>query len=475
MNNTATARQYTHFPSWTSRMTCGLGARNLSGKITPKMHVTSPPKTQTARTRTQTARTKPGTRSWEEVTSRHPSHPSSLPYDPQFFQNITDDLLAAFYPKKCPTCKILLTKGISTRPYVIRCSKCYHQASRLKDTPLENLRMPQWFFGWCVHESIKLHPRVLTGTQIQRSLGISEKAASMLKRRLQIFASEQMPRIRELSYKETQRNFKKDFLLPTEGTDLSSIANKRKIVHADTVVLFSASQRANKGRKRFKNSGQTASIYLSDKLGGRQIGTLVHVMGTQQGWCLLHSVGNQKANTLGPIIKEHVPRSAVIFTDEGYDWLYRVYRNHRMVNHSLKSKDNRWRFSRERWCRNGVHNQVAEGLNSSLKHAMAGYRYFRPAYSTLYLNEWAFFKNLQYFGFARLARRQTISSGSGDASTRRRQTRVLRHARDAKSANRTDGACVVGLGGIPTSPFWIIPTNQVQRHNLGFVSPRLLM
>ncbi len=164
-----------------------------------------------------------------------------------------------------------------------------------------------------------------------------------------------------------------------------------------------ASQRANKGRKNYKNRGLTASIFLQDRLGGKQIGTLVHVMGTRQGWCLLDSIPDQKAVTIGPLIRKSLPISTAVFTDEGYPWLYRVYRNHRMVNHSLKSKDNRWRFSRERWSRKGVHNQIAEGLNSSLKSAMAGYRYFKPEYSKLYLNEWSFFKNINYFGFEKIS------------------------------------------------------------------------
>ncbi|MCE9598400.1 MAG: transposase [Spirochaetia bacterium] len=248
-----------------------------------------------------------------------------------------------------------------------------------------------------------LHPRVLTAVHIQKSLGLNPKAACRMKRRVQLLAADQMVKVKALIHDELQKEYK-GFLLPPEGTDLTAIRKRKRIVHADTVVLFSASQRANKGRKNYRNRGLTASIYLQDRLGGKQIGTLVHVMGTQQGWCLLDSVSDQKANTLGPIIREALPISTAIFTDEAYTWLYRVYRNHRMVNHSLKSKDNRWRFSRQRWCRNGVHNQVAEGLNSSLKSAMAAYRYFRPEYSQLYLSEWAFFKNLKHFGLERIRR-----------------------------------------------------------------------
>lgn len=255
--------------------------------------------------------------------------------------------------------------------------------------------------GWLLEESFIRHPKVVTASEIVRRLGVSERTALLMKRRVQILASEQLPRVKELIRNQMQREFR-DFALPPDGSDISAIAAKKKVVHTDTMVLFSASQRANKGRKNWKNRGLTASIYMQDRLGGKQIGTLVSVMGIEKGWCLLNSVPDQKANTIGPIIRETLPMSTAIFTDEGYQWLYRVYRNHRMVNHSLKSADNRFRFSRERWSKNGVHNQVSEGLNSSLKSAMSSYRYFQPKYSSLYLNEWSFFKNLRYFGLSRI-------------------------------------------------------------------------
>jgi hypothetical protein len=259
--------------------------------------------------------------------------------------------------------------------------------------------------GWLIEESYIRHPKVVTAAEIQRRLGVSCKTSLVMKRRMQVFASEQMEKVKTLIWKQMEKEFK-DFLLPPDGTDITSIAARKKIVHADTVALWSCSVRANQGRKRWKHGGLTSSIYMSDKLGGRQIGTLVNVMGTQQGWCLLHSIPNQKADTLGPIIKEHLPMSTGIFTDQGYDWLYRVYRNHRMINHSRKSPDNRFRFARDRWSRNGVHNQVSEALNSSLKAEMQAYRYFKPENSTLYLNEWSFFKNLRYFGLAKIADRR---------------------------------------------------------------------
>jgi hypothetical protein len=137
-------------------------------------------------------------------------------------------------------------------------------------------------------------------------------------------------------------------------------------------------------RKRHTARGLTSSIYRTGKMGGQQVGTLVHVMGTEKGWCLLVSIPDQKAGTIGPIIKECLPGKTALFTDQAYTWLYRIYRNHRMVNHSLKSKDSRFRFSRERWkTAGGVHNQISEGLNSSLKNAMRSYIYIKPKYSQL--------------------------------------------------------------------------------------------
>jgi hypothetical protein len=137
---------------------------------------------------------------------------------------------------------------------------------------------------------------------------------------------------------------------------------------------------------------------MSEKLGGRQIGTLAQVMGTQSGWVVAHSVPDQKAGTLGPLIRQWLPHNTAVFSDEMYTWLYRIYPNHRMVNHSLKSGDARYKFSRERWARKGVSSQIAEGLNGSLKTAFRNYGYVRPQYSQMYLSEWCFWKNVKFFG-----------------------------------------------------------------------------
>lgn len=181
-------------------------------------------------------------------------------------------------------------------------------------------------------------------------------------------------------------------------------------VCADTVVLYSASQRANKGRKRHKHGGSTASIYMSEKLGGKQIGTLVQTIVTSEGGLILDSVPDQKMNTLGPLFLKNIPSSTPIFTDSAYTWLGSVYKNHRMVNHSARSKDSRYRWARNRFSKDGVHIQYAEGNHRVIKQAFSQYGYICPEYSQLYLNEYCFFKNLKVFGLDALVERNAERS-----------------------------------------------------------------
>lgn len=166
------------------------------------------------------------------------------------------------------------------------------------------------------------------------------------------------------------------------------------------MALYSASQRANKGRKRFRNSGLTASIYLADKLGGEQIGTLVQTISWKNGPVIYDSIPDNTGQTLRPLLDRYIPKNVPVFSDEGYKFYYRINKNHRMINHSLKSKDKRYRFSRERWSKNGIHCQVAEGHHRNLKwNFTAGYGYIKPKWSQLYLNEYAFWRNVKYYGW----------------------------------------------------------------------------
>jgi hypothetical protein len=184
-------------------------------------------------------------------------------------------------------------------------------------------------------------------------------------------------------------------------------------VHIDTMALFSASQRANKGRKRHKSRGLTASIYLSDNIdNGRQIGSLIQTISIKQGPVILRSVPTNRAEHLRPILEKTIPARTPVFSDEQYTWYYNP--NHRMINHSAKSKDGRYKFARNRWSKNGVHCQVAEGTQSAVKTAMRNYRYFKPRFSQLYLNEWCLFHNLKYYGEKAL---RPVDSSPGKITT----------------------------------------------------------
>ncbi|PJZ58456.1 transposase [Leptospira barantonii] len=269
-------------------------------------------------------------------------------------------------------------------------------------------------------------PKVLTASEIKRKTGVSYKTALLLKRRIQLFASEQKESFRDLIYEKLASSFQ-EFRLPVANENGKTNVSEKKSaqprtpakllkkalkgkeqVNADTLVLFSASQRANKGRKRHKHGGCTASIYMSEKLGGKQIGTLVHTIATSEGALILDSVPDQKMNTLGPLFLKNIPKTAPIFTDSAYTWLSGVYKNHRMVNHSAKSKDSRYRWARNRWSRDGVHIQYAEGNHRVIKQAFSEYGYIRPEYSQLYLNEYCFFKNLKAFGIEKLVERNRL-------------------------------------------------------------------
>ncbi len=218
-----------------------------------------------------------------------------------FFTNLTKKILNDFYPKYCPNCPgKLLTKEISTQPELIRCEGCRYLTSRLSYTPLHHMKLPLWMFSYVFYESMIQHPKVVTSTEISKRLRISYKGASLLKKRFQLFASQQLPKYKQLTYDALDREFKGFTLPPDENTDITHLMENRPYVSADTMVLFSASERANGGRKRYRHGGSTASIYLSDSLRGRQIGTLVHTIGVKKGPVFFNSVPNQKANWTSP-------------------------------------------------------------------------------------------------------------------------------------------------------------------------------
>ena len=134
---------------------------------------------------------------------------------------------------------------------------------------------------------------------------------------------------------------------------------------------------------------------MSERLGGEQRGTMVNTVGIKNGPVFFDSVPNQKAEVINPILSKYLPHRAPLFTDMGY----RGYTgpNHRTVNHSAHSPDKRYKFAKNRWSKNGVHSNVAEGNQSVLKQTFAAYRWISPKYSQLYLNEFSFIRNLKYF------------------------------------------------------------------------------
>ena len=242
-----------------------------------------------------------------------------------------------------------MTGRISTRPYTIRCTRCHRQGSRYDKTPWHRLKLPEWMLGWVIYESLERYPQVLTSTQIRNRLGVGKNTATRLKRRFQLFSSNQLVKIKRLIYRELEQDWAgHDF--PRSSVDISAPVKQRKVVHADTCALFSASQTANQGRKRFKHSGLTASIYCSDNVKeGKQIGSLVQTLAWKGGPVIYDSVHNNRATSLMPLLDRYVPKDVGLFTDEGYRFYYRINKNHRMINHSRKSRDKRYRYARDRW------------------------------------------------------------------------------------------------------------------------------
>jgi len=320
----------------------------------------------------------------------------------RFFHSLTESILHTFYPKRCPVCDTVMTVTISTRPCAIRCQACHYQGSRTAYTPLHRMKLPFYCWGWLFYESIARHPKVVTAIEISRRLAIPYKSAYLLKKRFQLFCSQQSSKMQTLIYDELTDKFS-DFNLPAKRSiDLTDIIADKCPVNIDSMAVFSASQRANKGRKRHRHGGCTASIYLSDNVrNGKQIGSLYQSITWRNGAVVLKSVPNQQAITLNPILDRYIPPTATVFSDEGYKFFYR--RNHRTVNHSLKSDDRRYRWSANRWSCNGIHIQAVEGIHSSFKHWCRSYRYFKPCYSQLYADEYSFIRNISYFGLDKVA------------------------------------------------------------------------
>lgn len=276
------------------------------------------------------------------------------------------------------------------------------------------MRIPLWPFSYLLLESLHLFPQVLTSTCIQRRLGVSDNTALRLKRRLQLFLSEFVPVIKELIADEINKEFPMGYMLPKDkDTDLTDLIKDKPVVSIDSCAVFSASQRANGFRKRYKHHGLTSSIYLSDRYAfehpekSYQVGTLVHTIGVKGGAVIFDSIPDQKQSTIQNLLS-FLPEHAPVFSDEGYPWLKRYNHNARSVNHSKRAKDRKRNvWGRDRWSCNGVHSQVAESNQKNLKYSFHAYGYIRPKYSQLYMNEWCGLKGIRVYGLEQLIERKS--------------------------------------------------------------------
>ncbi|AFM10697.1 hypothetical protein Turpa_0034 [Turneriella parva DSM 21527] len=315
--------------------------------------------------------------------------------DTTYYTQLTDLILSEFYPRIC--CGEKVTKQSPTRELVLRCPTCHKEHSKLAG-PFRKLRVPRWTISYLLKEAQVQYPKVLTVAEIKRRLGLSSTGtAYLLKRRIQLFASDLVPRMQEAFYRDNKLRFG-DFRFPRDReADLTELVKDKPIPQADTLVLYSVGNLSNKGRKRFRRKGQTSSIYRSSSVDGRgeQVGTLVNTVAVKNGPAFFDSIPNQKAETVNPILFKYIPVHNPVFTDGGYSL---PSMNHRTINHSLKSKDKRHTWSRGRWSKNGIHTQVAEGRQGILKRAFRSYGWLNPKYSTLALNEFTAIGNLRYFG-----------------------------------------------------------------------------
>lgn len=220
----------------------------------------------------------------------------------------------------------------------------------------------------------------MTCMEISRKLNLSYKTSFYLKKRLQIIFSQLNDTLKRNLYEELKN--------PAES-------DKKPIAVADSVVLYSSSLRANKHRSRRYKTG-TASIYLSNNLGGEQCGTLVHTIGINGGMTFYKSIPLNNQDYLGKDLDEKIPKNVTLYTDEGYTFIW-DRPNHKMVNHSRRSNDPRYNLSRERWVtKEGVSSNGAEARNNILKQSFRSYGYVSPKFSQLYLDEISFLGNVRF-------------------------------------------------------------------------------
>lgn len=299
----------------------------------------------------------------------------------RFFTLKTLTILQAIYPKSCNCEKPnLVFLHVKNRPTMARCSNCHYQVSITANTPFQGYHSNLAYISFIIWDMINQYPKVMTSKEISRKLNLSYKTSYYLKKRLQVIFSQ---------LNETLKKKLFDELKNTVNTD------KKPIAVADSVVLYSSSLRANKYRSRRYKTG-TASIYLSNSLGGEQKGCLVHTVGINGGMTFYKSIPLNNQHYLESDLNDKIPKNVTLYTDEGYTFLW-DRPNHKMVNHSRKSNDPRYNLSRERWVtKEGVSSNGAEARNNILKQSFRSYGYVSPKWSQLYLNEISFLGNVRF-------------------------------------------------------------------------------
>ncbi|PJZ36661.1 hypothetical protein CH354_13905 [Leptospira levettii] len=305
-------------------------------------------------------------------------------------------ILSTLFPKSCncpkPNLRFLKVKN---RPTVARCSSCHKQISITAHTPLEDYKLPLSYFSYILEDQILQYPKMVTSKEISKKLNIPYKSAYYLKRRIQIVFSLINEKLQKQLYEELKDHNEKNPIKLSKNGDLREVIKNEPVAVADSVVLYSSSLRANKHRSRRYKTG-SSSIYLSNSLGGDQKGVLVHTVGINHGMTFYKSIPLNNQSYLGKDLDEKIPRDTILFTDEGYTFIW-DRKNHRMVNHSKRSGDPRYNMSRERWItKEGVSSNGAEARNNILKQSFRSYSYISPKWSQLYLDEMSLLGNVRY-------------------------------------------------------------------------------
>jgi hypothetical protein len=269
-----------------------------------------------------------------------PTHPLENESIDKHYATLTLSIIKSLYKKDCGCdAPNLMFFKVKSRPTVARCKSCQKQVSITSNTPLHKFLLPLSYFSYILHDAILQYPKVMTSAEISRKLNLPFKTAYLLKRRIQIVASQLSSKMRESVKAQLSEYVEANPIELPKGEDLRPLLENYPVASSDAVVLYSSSVKANKYRSRRFRTG-SSSIYRSNNLGGDQVGTMVHTIGIKGSYTFYKSIPLTKQEYLYDDLATVVPREVPLFTDEGYKFIW-DRKNHRMVNHSKRSKDPR--------------------------------------------------------------------------------------------------------------------------------------